>query len=78
MALLHRVELERDNVRAALAEAARDDDPERQLRLATSLRFFLNVRGPGDESRRMVTDALARRAAASPGQQGRILDLSRD
>ncbi len=71
--LLDRVELERDNVRAALAEAARDDDPERQLRLATSLRFFLNVRGPGDESRRMVTDALARRAAASPGQQGRIL-----
>ena len=71
--LLDRVELERDNVRAALAEAARDDDPERQLRLVTSLRFFLNVRGPGDESRRLVTDALARRAAASPGQQGRIL-----
>jgi len=71
--LLDEIEVERDNVRAALAEAARDDDPERQLRLVTSLRFFFNVRGPGAESRRLVAESAARRAGASPHQQGRIL-----
>ena len=71
--LLDEIEVERDNVRAAIAEAARDDDPERQLRLVTALRFFFNVRGPGAESRRLVTEALTRRAGASTGQQGRIL-----
>ena len=71
--LLDEIEVERDNVRAAVAEAAADDDPERQLRLVTSLRFFFNVRGPGTESRRLVLESLARRQAASPRQQGRIL-----
>ena len=57
-----------------LAEAAGDDDPERQLRLVTSLRFFFNVRGPGAESRRLVAESLSRRARAPrPRQQGRIL-----
>ena len=50
-ALLDEIEVERDNIRAAVAEAAGDDDPERQLRLMTSLRFYFNVRGPGAESR---------------------------
>ncbi len=72
-ALLDEIEVERDNIRAALAEAAADDDPERQLRLMTSLRFYFNVRGAGAESRRLVAESLARRATASPRQQGRIL-----
>ena len=71
--LLDDIEVERDNLRAALVEAAGEGDPERQLRLVTSLRIFLNVRGPAAEDRRMVADALARRDGASPGQQGRIL-----
>ena len=71
--LLDDVEVERDNLRAALVEAAGEGDPERQLRLVTSLRIFLNVRGPAAENRRIVADALARREGASPGQQGRIL-----
>ena len=45
--LVDDVEVERDNLRAALVEAASEDDPERQLRLVTSLRIFLNVRWPG-------------------------------
>ena len=71
--LLDDIDIERDNLRAALVEAAGDGDPERQLRLVTSLRFYLNIRGPGAENRTMVADALARREGASPGQQGRIL-----
>jgi tetratricopeptide (TPR) repeat protein len=71
--LLDDVEVERDNLRAALVVAAGEGDPERQLRLVTSLRIFLKVRGPAAEDRRMVADALARRDVASPVQQGRIL-----
>ena len=71
--LLEDIEVERDNLRAALIQAAGEGDPERQLRLVTSLRIFLKVRGPAAEDRRMVADALARRNGASPGQQGRIL-----
>ena len=52
-----------------LRRGRRDDDPERQLQLVTSLRFFLNVRGPGAESRRVVAETLARRAGASPGNR---------
>jgi predicted ATPase len=70
---LDEVESERDNLRAAYIESARDDDPERQLRLVTSLRFYLNLRGPADESHRLVAEALERRADASVRQQGRIL-----
>ena len=71
--LLDEMEVERDNIRAAYAAAAGEEDPERQLRLVTSFRFFFNVRGPGAESRRLVTESLSRRAGASPSQQGRIL-----
>ena len=71
--LLDDVDVERDNLRAALVEAASEGDPERQVRLVTSLRIFLNVRWPGAENRRMVADALSRREGASQGQQGRIL-----
>ena len=45
--LLDDVDVERDNLRAALVEAAGEGDPERQLRLVTSLRIFLNVRWAG-------------------------------
>ena len=68
--LLDDIDIERDNLRAALVEAAGDGDPERQLRLVTSLRFYLNIRGPGAENRTMVADALARREGASPGRSG--------
>ncbi len=71
--LLDEFEPERDNFRAAIAEAGADPDPELELRLVTSLRFFHNVRTLGEESRRMVAHALERRAGASPGQQGRVL-----
>ena len=71
--LLDEIELERDNIRAGLLEAEGDDDGERQLRLVTALRIFFNVRGPADEARRAVEQAMARRETASAGQQGRIL-----
>jgi predicted ATPase/DNA-binding SARP family transcriptional activator len=73
VALFDEIEADRDNIRAALVEAARDDDPERQLLLVTSLRFFFGVRGPADEARRIVAEALARRSGASPERQGHIL-----
>ena len=71
--LMDDVEVERDNIRAALAWASQAEDPTMQLRLATSLRFFLAVRGPGDEARRIVRDALERRGSVAPELQGQIL-----
>ena len=73
VAVFDELELERDNVRAALGVAARDSDSASQLRIVTGLRTFLNTRGPADEGRRMAAEALERRRSAPAGLQGRIL-----
>ena len=73
VAVFDELELERDNVRAALGVAARDSDSASQLRIVTGLRTFLNTRGPADEARRMAAEALERRRSAPAGLQGRIL-----
>ena len=73
VAVFDELELERDNVRAALVVAAQDPHSAQQLRIVTGLRVFLNTRGPADEARRMAAEALERRRSAPVGLQGRIL-----
>ncbi len=58
-AWLRRLEIEHDNLRAALAWAHRSGDRERELRLATTLHRFWNVRGYLSEGRAWLEAALA-------------------
>jgi tetratricopeptide (TPR) repeat protein len=53
-AWLDRLELEHDNIRAAFAHAEAIGDAERELRLATAMRYFWRVRGYIDEGRRRL------------------------
>jgi predicted ATPase/DNA-binding SARP family transcriptional activator len=53
-AWLDRVELEHDNIRTAFAHAEAVGDAERELRLATGLRYFWRVRGFVEEGRRRL------------------------
>jgi predicted ATPase/DNA-binding SARP family transcriptional activator len=53
-AWLDRVELEHDNVRASFAHAEATGDVERELRLATALRYFWRVRGYVEEGQRRL------------------------
>jgi predicted ATPase len=55
---LDRVELEHDNLRAAFAHVAATGDVERELRLATAMRYFWRVRGYVDEGRRRLERAV--------------------
>jgi predicted ATPase/DNA-binding SARP family transcriptional activator len=48
------VELEHDNIRAAFAHAEAIGDPERELRLATAMRYFWRVRGYVEEGQRRL------------------------
>jgi predicted ATPase/DNA-binding SARP family transcriptional activator len=61
---LVRLELEHDNLRAALALFARRGDAELQLRLGIALKNFWWVRGHFDEGRRVLAEALAHGAGA--------------
>jgi predicted ATPase/DNA-binding SARP family transcriptional activator len=53
-AWLGAVELEHDNIRAAFAHAEAIGDPERELRLATAMRYFWRVRGYIEEGQRRL------------------------
>jgi predicted ATPase/DNA-binding SARP family transcriptional activator/Tfp pilus assembly protein PilF len=57
---LERLELEHDNLRAALDWAARTGTAEEELRIAVALRRFWLVRGHVREGQRRLEDALAR------------------
>jgi predicted ATPase/DNA-binding SARP family transcriptional activator len=72
-AWLDRIELEHDNMRAALSHARATDDIERELRLATALRYFWRVRGYVDEGRRRLEEVLERSAGVGPALRARIL-----
>jgi predicted ATPase/DNA-binding SARP family transcriptional activator len=51
---LDRVELEHDNIRAGFAHAEAVGDAERELRLATAMRYFWRVRGYVEEGQRRL------------------------
>jgi predicted ATPase/DNA-binding SARP family transcriptional activator len=53
-AWLDRVELEHDNIRAAFTHSEATGDADRELRLATAMRYFWRVRGYVDEGRRRL------------------------
>lgn len=63
---IDRVELEHDNVRAALARCAEDPDPELGLRLATAVAFSRYYRGRGPEAATGLLEQLNRPEAAKP------------
>ncbi|HET8742439.1 MAG TPA: BTAD domain-containing putative transcriptional regulator [Gaiella sp.] len=56
---LARVELEHDNIRAGLAHAEATGDVERELRLATAMRYFWRVRGYVEEARHRLERGVA-------------------
>jgi len=62
---LDRLELEHDNVRAALDYFQATDDRQLTLRLAAAVWRFWSLRGHNSEGRRRVDDALARRSEPS-------------
>ena len=70
---LDQIELEHDNMRAALAHARSTEDIERELRLATALRYFWRVRGYVEEGRRRLDEVLAMSAGVDPALRARIL-----
>jgi predicted ATPase/DNA-binding SARP family transcriptional activator len=70
---LDRLSAEHDNVRAALDWARTDGDPELELRLATPLRPFWQLRGHLAEGRGRLEAALGRAHAASPSVRAKAL-----
>ncbi|MCC6792111.1 MAG: hypothetical protein IT336_10510 [Thermomicrobiales bacterium] len=63
---LNRLEADHDNVRAALEWVSRRSEPELLLRLARSLSVYWLFRGPYEEGRTWLEQALARRTETSP------------
>ena len=63
---LDRLELELDNLRAALAYSHEDPDPAPGLRLSTAMRFFWLYRRPGAEASSTACAALDRPDAQEP------------
>ncbi|MGZ6637117.1 MAG: ATP-binding protein [Solirubrobacteraceae bacterium] len=63
---LDRLQLELDNLRAAISECVADPDPEPALRLAHGLRFFWAYREPSAEGAHAVCAALDRPDAQAP------------
>jgi len=64
---LERLELERDNFRAALSWADEAGEPELELRLATALGRFWEIRGHLSEARAALELALEKGEAQPPG-----------
>jgi predicted ATPase/class 3 adenylate cyclase/TolA-binding protein len=78
LAWLDRLELERDNLRAAMdwsvTHAGRDEaDAERALSLAAALWRFWELRGPLSEGRRWLEEALQASGAVHPAYRARAL-----
>ena len=63
---LNRLEADHDNLRAALDWLAHSGEPEAFLRLARSLSIFWLFRGPYEEGRAWLEQALARDGETSP------------
>ena len=73
-AWLDRVALDHDNYRAALRmPALAIGDAERELRLATALRYFWRVRGYVDEGRHRLDEAVELLRDVAPALRARTL-----
>jgi tetratricopeptide (TPR) repeat protein len=70
---LELVELEHDNMRAALAHARSVGDAEREIRLANALRYFWRVRGYVEEGRRRLDEAVELSDGVAPALRARVL-----
>jgi predicted ATPase/DNA-binding SARP family transcriptional activator len=70
---LDRVEPELANVRAALDFARAEDDAEREVLLASSMRHFWRVRGHAIEGRRRLDEALERSDSLEPLRRARVI-----
>jgi predicted ATPase/class 3 adenylate cyclase len=71
---LDRLEVEHDNLRAALTHSLGDSDPEPGMRLATALGWFWRVRGHAVEGIETLTALLDRPETATPTRmRGRAL-----
>jgi predicted ATPase/DNA-binding SARP family transcriptional activator len=64
--LLDRIELEHDNLRAALDHLHDEEDAARELRLASALQYFWVVRGHHSEGRDRLEQALSRKRPIDP------------
>lgn len=67
------LELEHDNLRAALTAASRGDDAERRMRLTVAMSRFWYVRGYLGEGRRWLEGAVADSTAVPPSLRRRAL-----
>jgi predicted ATPase/DNA-binding SARP family transcriptional activator len=72
-AWLERIALDHDNYRAALSHARATRDAERELRLATGLRYFWRVRGYIEEGRHRLDEAVGLAGAVPPALRARTL-----
>ena len=69
---LRRLELERDNIRAALDWSIGLESAEPALRLTSALRLFWHVRGPWSEAMERFERALHRADTAGPAIQAKV------
>jgi predicted ATPase/DNA-binding CsgD family transcriptional regulator len=70
---LDRLEVEHDNLRAALEFCRTDEDAEPELRLAGTLYWFWFLHGHWAEGRRRLEGALARAAGGGPAPLPKVL-----
>ena len=75
---LERLEVEHDNLRAALGWAVEQEEGEFGLRLASALHWFWRVRGPVSEGRQWTERILARYATAAPALRAKLLTRTGD
>jgi predicted ATPase/class 3 adenylate cyclase len=73
---LSRLDLEQDNLRAALALAREQGLPELALRLVSSLRWYWSARGAIAELRRWLDEALERPGETLPEQRADVLQAA--
>jgi predicted ATPase/DNA-binding CsgD family transcriptional regulator/DNA-binding XRE family transcriptional regulator len=75
---LERLEVEHDNLRAALGWSVEQEDIEFGLRLASALHWFWRVRGPVSEGRQWTERVLARCLPAAPALRAKLLTRAGD
>jgi predicted ATPase/class 3 adenylate cyclase len=71
---LNRLDAERDNVRASFAWTRHHGNPELGLRLASALRDFWVLRGPYDEGRWRLEEAVRQAHQLLPGTRSDVLN----